>query len=244
MPSAELQAALDAAAAAAAVIRSLYQRNLEVVTKADRSPVTEADVRSEQAIHELDARYGALCAACHGDPEGVGGRAPEMEAPDALTGASLTLARFEDQDPRRPRAPAEVGDATRVEVDFRRDVQPILDRRCGGCHAGDAPAAGLDLSGAPTTHFTRSYEHLLRPGDGSGGGRAYVDDDDGRADRSFLIERLTGIERAAPRALPAPGVPHPADLGAAALTDDELRVLARWIDLGATFVGAAPAEAP
>lgn len=53
MPSAELQAALDAAAAAAAVIRSLYQRNLEVVTKADRSPVTEADVRSEQAIHEV-----------------------------------------------------------------------------------------------------------------------------------------------------------------------------------------------
>jgi histidinol-phosphatase len=53
VPSAELQAALDAAAAAAAVIRSLYQRNLEVVTKADRSPVTEADVRSEQAIHEV-----------------------------------------------------------------------------------------------------------------------------------------------------------------------------------------------
>jgi hypothetical protein len=190
------------------------------------------------------ARYGALCAACHGDPDGVGGRAPEMEAPDALTGASLTLARFEDQDPRRPRAPAEVGAATRREVDFRRDVQPLLDRRCGACHAGDAPAAGLDLSGAPTTHFTRSYEHLLRPGDGSGGGRAYVDDDDGRADRSFLIERLTGIERAAPRALPAPGVPHPADLSAGALTEDEVRVLARWIDLGATFVGAAPAEAP
>ncbi len=53
MPSAELQAALDAANAAAAVIRSLYQRNLEVVTKADKSPVTEADVKSEQAIHEV-----------------------------------------------------------------------------------------------------------------------------------------------------------------------------------------------
>jgi histidinol-phosphatase len=53
VPSAELQAALDAANAAAAVIRSLYQRNLEVVTKADKSPVTEADVKSEQAIHEV-----------------------------------------------------------------------------------------------------------------------------------------------------------------------------------------------
>ena len=47
MPSAELQAALDAAEAAARVIRELYQRNLAVITKADKSPVTEADVRAE-----------------------------------------------------------------------------------------------------------------------------------------------------------------------------------------------------
>jgi len=56
--SAELQAALDAATAAAEVIRSLYQRNLAVTTKADKSPVTEADVRAEQAIHEvLSSRF-------------------------------------------------------------------------------------------------------------------------------------------------------------------------------------------
>ena len=55
-PSAELQAALDAARAAADVIRSLYQRNLAVVTKADRSPVTEADVRAEEAIREVLSR--------------------------------------------------------------------------------------------------------------------------------------------------------------------------------------------
>jgi histidinol-phosphatase len=52
-PSAELQAALDAARAAAEVIRGLYQRNLAVVTKADRSPVTEADVRAEEVIREV-----------------------------------------------------------------------------------------------------------------------------------------------------------------------------------------------
>jgi histidinol-phosphatase len=58
MPSPELQAALDAAAAAATVIRSLYQRNLAVEIKADRSPVTEADVRAEQAIREvLSSRF-------------------------------------------------------------------------------------------------------------------------------------------------------------------------------------------
>ena len=51
--SPELKAAIDAAEAAAAVIRALYQRNLAVTTKADQSPVTEADVRAEEAIHEV-----------------------------------------------------------------------------------------------------------------------------------------------------------------------------------------------
>jgi histidinol-phosphatase len=50
MASPELQAARDAAQAAAEVIRSLYQKNLRVQTKADASPVTEADVRAEEAI--------------------------------------------------------------------------------------------------------------------------------------------------------------------------------------------------
>jgi histidinol-phosphatase len=51
--SKELQAALDAAEAAAVVIRSMYQRNLTVHTKADATPVTEADVQSEQAIRAI-----------------------------------------------------------------------------------------------------------------------------------------------------------------------------------------------
>ncbi len=55
-PSRELQAALDAAAAAAAVIRKLYQSNLKVEIKTDRSPVTEADVHAEEAIHAVLAQ--------------------------------------------------------------------------------------------------------------------------------------------------------------------------------------------
>lgn len=53
MPSKELQAARDAAEAAAVVIRSLYQKNLQVKTKGDATPVTEADVRSEEAIRSV-----------------------------------------------------------------------------------------------------------------------------------------------------------------------------------------------
>src|SRR3569833_1001838 len=50
MASKELEAALEAAKAAAEVIRPLYQSNLAVKTKADASPVTEADVRAEETI--------------------------------------------------------------------------------------------------------------------------------------------------------------------------------------------------
>src|SRR5579863_2320685 len=53
MASRELQAALDAAAAAAGVIAEFYQRNLAVTLKADKSPVTVADVRAEEAIRAI-----------------------------------------------------------------------------------------------------------------------------------------------------------------------------------------------
>jgi len=56
--SKELQAALDAAEAAARIARSLYRHNLDVRIKADKSPVTEADVRCELAIREIiEARF-------------------------------------------------------------------------------------------------------------------------------------------------------------------------------------------
>jgi histidinol-phosphatase len=54
--SSELEAAREAAQAAASVIRDLYQRNLRVELKADKSPVTEADVRAEEAIRDVLVR--------------------------------------------------------------------------------------------------------------------------------------------------------------------------------------------
>src|SRR3984893_13173499 len=56
--SPELQAALDAATEAASIARSMYQHNIEVRFKADKSPVTDADIRCETAIREiLEARF-------------------------------------------------------------------------------------------------------------------------------------------------------------------------------------------
>ena len=50
-----LVTALEAARAAADVIRRYYQRNLDIVIKADKSPVTQADVETEQVIRTLIA---------------------------------------------------------------------------------------------------------------------------------------------------------------------------------------------
>ena len=57
MASGELQAALEAAQAAAEVIRGYYQRSLAVRIKADASPVTEADVRAEGTIRDTLNRH-------------------------------------------------------------------------------------------------------------------------------------------------------------------------------------------
>jgi histidinol-phosphatase len=50
-------AAIEAAQAAAALIRSLYAKDLTVHTKADDSPVTEADVRAEELIRATLERH-------------------------------------------------------------------------------------------------------------------------------------------------------------------------------------------
>jgi histidinol-phosphatase len=58
--SAFLATALDAACAATEVVQRYYQRNVAVRIKADKSPVTAADVEAEQAIRSLIAqRYPA-----------------------------------------------------------------------------------------------------------------------------------------------------------------------------------------
>ena len=55
-----LTAALEAAHAAADVVRHYYQSNLTITIKADKSPVTEADVETEKTIRAiLEAKFPA-----------------------------------------------------------------------------------------------------------------------------------------------------------------------------------------
>ncbi|MGC3979794.1 MAG: inositol monophosphatase family protein [Steroidobacteraceae bacterium] len=53
MPSPFLSTAIEAAQAAAVVIRRYYQQNIAITIKADKSPVTAADVETEQVIRKL-----------------------------------------------------------------------------------------------------------------------------------------------------------------------------------------------
>ena len=182
--------------------------------------------------------YRAQCAPCHGSQTGIAEET--FGPPDVITMASITLSRFEDGNPNRPIAPPETGDATRIEVDYRTDVQPILDASCAttSCHSGDAPAAELDLGGTLTDHFSVSYEALLAPGEGSGSGRRYVDALNGSAFSSFLAEKLLGKEMGAERELPANATPHPGETdGVSPLDETDRLTLIRWMDLGATFRG-------
>ena len=58
-----LATALEAARAGAEVIRRYYQRNLEVTLKADKSPVTQADVETEQVIRSIiGQRFPAMAS--------------------------------------------------------------------------------------------------------------------------------------------------------------------------------------
>jgi len=48
--------------------------------------------------------------------------------------------------------------------DYQRLVQPIWDRRCGSCHAGQEPAGGIDLSGRRDARgVPASFAALVRP---------------------------------------------------------------------------------
>ncbi len=126
----------------------------------------------------------------------------------------------------------------RRSVDFRRDLMPVVERRCMACH-GPTAAIRLD-DGAGEPHiwpvFNRAYQTLLsglatRP-DGSVAGR-FVHP--GQARTSPLIWHLYGRNMSRPwdgEAVAGKAAPPVPDL-----TAEERRVLVEWVDLGALWAG-------
>jgi len=60
-------------------------------------------------------------------------------------------------------APApQPGETVPRTIHYVTDVQPVLDRHCVRCHGGAKPEGGLDLTGALTQFFNRSYENIMK----------------------------------------------------------------------------------
>ena len=145
-------------------------------------------------------------------------------------------------------------------IDFRRDIQPILDGTCvaQGCHDSSTASGtyvtfsgsirGLDLSGSPAGRTTTSYQNLMftdTDRNSSNGKilesrRVYVVPGDAAASR--LAQRLGipcrwecgGQPAWAPWGLSGDDVHRQGD---ASLTDEERWLLIEWIDAGASFHG-------
>ncbi len=179
------------------------------------------------------------CGACHGSRSGEPGQT--VGTPDVLTQASRVVANYDaatrtDLDP----LPFGLSPDDRVEVDFERDIQPVLTARCATSTCHVAGAQSPDLSARPgTAGWSGAYEALTDAGDGSGNGFAYVDPLSGSAQTSFLAEVLLGRELGAPRDVQPGGCP-----GGSAMSLTEIATLMRWMDLGASYVGIAPKIAP
>lgn len=170
-------------------------------------------------------QYDRECASCHGSRSGDPAEA--MGWIDSFSSASATLASFSDRNPRRPKEPVRLGDETRRSVGFVEDIQPILDANCVRCHAARGGGDGLVLEGVPGEVLSQSYEALMAKGEGSGGGRRYVDAPNTRARTSRLMEVVMGRE------LEAPGsyAPHPGS----GLSAEEVQFFVEWIESGAAY---------
>ena len=89
------------------------------------------------------------CIGCH---------EPRRKAPVAQHGALLALKHKPASIGPQP------GDTGPYMVHYPRDIQPIFDRHCLGCHGGAKPKGKLDLSGKLTGLWNVSYENLTNKG--------------------------------------------------------------------------------
>jgi hypothetical protein len=208
-------------------------------------------------LQALD-RYGAALA---GDPTWRGGPACAVRSCGACHANDGTAAGFETSAAGQS-APVrlDASPADQRSLDFRRDIQPILDGTCvaQGCHGSGSASGtyvtfsgsirGLDLSGGSSGRTTTSYQNLLfvdtNRNDNTGkiieSRRVYVVPGD--AANSRLVQRLGipcrwecgGQPAWAPWGLSGTDVHR---LGDASLTDEERWLLVEWIDSGATFHG-------
>jgi ankyrin repeat protein len=101
------------------------------------------------------------------------------------------------------------------KIDFARQIKPLLERSCVGCHSGEKPRGHFRLEGRDT---------ILRGGDS--GAAAVVP---GHSEQSPLIDYVSG--KVPESEMPPTGVRKRFP----ALSPDELMLLRAWIDQGAEW---------
>jgi hypothetical protein len=221
-----------------------------------------------QTWHQVrpgEARYN--CGGCHAHSkqplafENTAADLPGYVIPDLAH--TTPLLTFTD-------TPAGIQPAVRtlaahqVTVEWFRDVEPILERRCASCHGGASPASGLPLSRSTPrvdrdgVSWPGAYYRLVLDANAEFSSAPPGEQSQwyppqltrylrGFQSRQSLLtwkfwgERLDGrTNEARPDDLDfAPTAAHPAG-GIAGMTADEKMTLARWIDLGAPIELGTP----
>ncbi len=167
------------------------------------------------------------CIGCHEDGE----LTPENAFVEALQRKSVALTLPPDR---------------RRTVDFRRDIMPIIEKKCVACHDqhGDPPRldGGMTRVTEPdgSAPFNRAYRNLLatrmsETRDSFTG--IYVDP--GQARTSPLIWHVFGRNLSRPwdgEIVQREATPIP-ESSVAPLTDLERRAWAEWVDMGAMWDG-------
>ena len=163
------------------------------------------------------------CIGCHEDGE----LTPENILVEAITNPSVKLTL----PPERRRT-----------VDFRRDVMPIIAKKCAHCHGRTDAALRLTHETSPVTPanekacFNQSYTTLLAAGSRPDYGK-YVHP--GRARTSPLIWRIFGRNTSRPwdnTFSPEKVAQMPPNQHQALSTDEKLTFV-EWIDMGAMWDG-------
>ncbi len=178
------------------------------------------------------------CGGCHGSRSGIPG--DTVSTPDVLTQASRVDANY-DKITRTdlPPTPYGLDPNDRVEIDFERDIQPLLTSGCatGGCHDGTQTPNLSARAGA--AGFSGAYEALTATGTDSTNNFAYVDPVGSSAQNNYLTEVLLDRELAAPRTMDSGGCP-----GGNQMNDANKRLIMTWMDLGANYEGIGSKARP
>ncbi|NLX98993.1 MAG: discoidin domain-containing protein [Rhodopirellula sp.] len=102
------------------------------------------ELQRMRSFVNLEPGESRSCIGCH-EPRRL---APPPRFPQAMREAAA-------------RPASQPGEIIPRPIHYVTDVQPILDKHCVSCHRPEKQEGGLDLSGALTTWFNRSYEEIM-----------------------------------------------------------------------------------